>query len=361
MVSGPQGEAHLVEEGAKVVVVDALHVERERAGAVARAVKSDAVEFAQQVGSPPDECVFVSRDLVETQFIHKVDRRSESNAALNVGCAGFKFERRLVVGRLFKGDFLDHLAPSPPRWKFTQKIVPSEQDSHPGRSVNLVAGKGVEIATKQLHINLKMGNGLCTIDESQSADRTGPGANVNDFIDRPEGVRDVVDGDQSGPLREEILVSFEVEFSIVEDGDHLQSKAEAFAEHLPRHSVGVVFKSRDDDLVPFLEPGGATEGGGHEVDRVGGAAGEDDLLVAGGVEVSGDRGAGGLVGSSRSLRESMNAAVDVGIDGFVVISGGIEDREGFLGGGSIVEIDERPSVDLLVKDWESGAQGVWIQ
>jgi len=77
--------------------------------------------------------------------------------------------------------------------------------------------------------------------------------------------------------------------------------------------------------------------------------------------VAGDRGAGGLVGSSRSLRESMNAAVDVGIDGFVVISGGIEDREGFLGGGSIVEIDERPSVDLLVKDWESGAQGVWIQ
>lgn len=64
----------------------------------------------------------------------------------------------------------------------------------------------------------------------------------------------------------------------------------------------------------------------------------------------GDGLASGLVCGGGGLGEAMDAAMDVGIDPLVVISGRIEDGEGFLGGSGIIEVDEGATIDFLIEN-----------
>ena len=62
----------------------------------------------------------------------------------------------------------------------------------------------------------------------------------------------------------------------VVDRRHAQARAGALAQHLPGHDVGVVLHVGDQDLVARRRRG-APEALRHQVDRLGGAAHEDDL------------------------------------------------------------------------------------
>ena len=52
--------------------------------------------------------------------------------------------------------------------------------------------------------------------------------------------------------------------------------------------------------------------------------------------------------------------MDVGIVALVVTAEGVEDGAGFLGGGGVIEVDERMPVDLLVENREILPQGLPI-
>jgi len=71
----------------------------------------------------------------------------------------------------------------------------------------------------------------------------------------------------------------------------------------------MVLEFREQDLVAAAEPGG--EDVGHEVDALGAAADEDDLIGAGRAEEVGHRPAGGLVGVGGTRGERVGAAMDV--------------------------------------------------
>ena len=96
----------------------------------------------------------------------------------------------------------------------------------------------------------------------------------------------------------------------------------------------------DQHLVPGLDPG-APEAGGDEVDPLGGAADEDDLLAAFGVEELGDAAACALVGERRLLREPVDPAVDVGVLLLVVAGHRGDDGARLLRRRGVVEIDQR--------------------
>src|SRR5208283_6124823 len=100
---------------------------------------------------------------------------------------------------------------------------------------------------------------------------------------RAQGVRHLRKGRQSrawtqlpGELVEGYLAA------IVKRSD-LQDDALLPAQNLPGHDIGVVLKAGDQHLVAFLQESLA-ETGGHQVDRLGRAAREDDFVVVPGVE-----------------------------------------------------------------------------
>ena len=82
--------------------------------------------------------------------------------------------------------------------------------------------------------------------------------------------------------------------------------------------------------------------------------------AAGGAEVLGDAGPGAFVGFGRARTQLVQAAMDVGVVALVVTAERVEDRAGFLGGGGVIEVDERMPVDLLVENREILPQGLPI-
>lgn len=104
---------------------------------------------------------------------------------------------------------------------------------------------------------------------------------------------------------------------------------------LPGHYIGVVLHDRDDDLVALVHESFG-KGRCHEVETLGGAAGEHYLGRRGGMDKAAHRLAGGLVQLGGLLRHPVYATVYVGVDVKVLIAHGIEYTQGFLGGGTVV-------------------------
>jgi hypothetical protein len=122
----------------------------------------------------------------------------------------------------------------------------------------------------------------------------------------------------------------------------------------------VVFHRRDEHLVALVEMGPGV-GLGHQVDGLGGAAGEDDLLGVGGVDEAMDFGSGALVGLGRPLGEVVHAAVHVGVVPRVEPRHRVDHRLWLLAGGGAVEVDEGLAVGLLVEDGELLAHALDVE
>ena len=151
----------------------------------------------------------------------------------------------------------------------------------------------------------------------------------------------------------------EVEHAAVVDRDDAQPRPGALAGQLPRHDVRVVLHRRDEHLVAGPEVGLAPALR-HQVDAFGGVAREDDLVGVGGAEEGGGLGARALEGGRRPLREHVDAAMHVGVRRRVVVAQRVDDHLRLLGGGGVVEIDERVPVGRLRQDRELGAQALDI-
>ncbi len=94
-----------------------------------------------------------------------------------------------------------------------------------------------------------------------------------------------------------------------------------------------------------------------QVDALGGAAHEDDLLRRAGVEEAPHRLARRLVGVGGAGGQRVGGAVDVGVLVLVEAREAVDDRPRLLGGGGVVEPDERAAVDALREDREVAPEG----
>src|SRR5215510_2562265 len=110
-----------------------------------------------------------------------------------------------------------------------------------------------------------------------------------------------------------------------------------------------MLEGRDEDLVAGPHHAAAVRLR-DQVDGLGGPADEHDLPVLGGVEEAPDAAPRRLVGLSGALAEEMDAAVHVGVVRGVVPFERLDDGVRLLRRRGIVEIDERPAVDLLAQD-----------
>ena len=82
---------------------------------------------------------------------------------------------------------------------------------------------------------------------------------------------------------EQLLEFVEEEIAVVVDRRPFDDGAAALAMEMPGHDIGMVLHDREHDLVALADHH-AAEALRHEIDRLGGVAGEDDLVLGRRVE-----------------------------------------------------------------------------
>ena len=165
--------------------------------------------------------------------------------------------------------------------------------------------------------------------------------------------------DEPGARREQALELVEHKLAGGVERCDPQQRAAAFAGELPRHDVRVVFHLADEDFVARAEA--LTVARSDEIDRLGGAAHEDDFLAPRGMDELPHLVARGFVGLGCALAQKMHAAVNIGVERGVVMRLAVDHAVRLLTGGRVVEIDQRLAMHMLVQDGEILAQPLHIE
>ncbi|MDT4846456.1 hypothetical protein FQZ97_804760 [compost metagenome] len=97
---------------------------------------------------------------------------------------------------------------------------------------------------------------------------------------------------------------------------------------------------------------------GHQVQRIGGARGEHQLVIGSGADKTLERAAGALEGVGGALAQRVHTAVDVGP--VVLLEGAhrVLHRQRHLGGGRVVEVGQLGTVDALREHRKLRAHGI---
>src|SRR5215510_15995033 len=112
---------------------------------------------------------------------------------------------------------------------------------------------------------------------------------------------------------------------------------------------------RQENFVAALDVFGAP-GGCDKIDSFGGATSENDFIGAAGVDELRGTGPRGFESAGSAIAEFMNAAVNVGVVALVILDEGIYDSARLLGGGGIIEVNERTAMHLLIQNGEVGSE-----
>jgi len=217
-----------------------------------------------------------------------------------------------------------------------------------------VGAEDVEVAVEGTHVDMRVNRRLAAVEQHRHAPGVGEADDLGGGRDGAQHVRHMGDGDEPGTRADETGKVVDVERAVVADARPFQHRALALAQEVPRHDVGVVLHLGQHDLVARPDER-REEALGDEVESLGAAMGEDDLLAAAGVHI-GLRGvAGGLKGVGRRAREVVHAAMDVGVAALHEAGHRVDDSLRLLRRGGVVEIDQRAAIDLTPKDRKIGA------
>ena len=168
------------------------------------------------------------------------------------------------------------------------------------------------------------------------------------------------DGDELRAVAQQPVEFVQAQLAAFVDGHDAERRAGLLAHELPRHDIRVMLHPRDQHLIAGLEHRPAP-GLGDEIDALGAALRQHDFPAVRGVDEVLEQRARPFVRTRSALAQEVRGPVDVGVVVGVVIVQGIEDRLRLLRRVGAVEIDERPPMNLLLEDWEIGADAFHIE
>ena len=244
----------------------------------------------------------------------------------------------------------DHIAAAQERGHLLQQLGAGVQGAHAHGGVQLVSGAGCEIHVQLLHVYGGVGCALGAVQHHHSAHGVGA---LDDLLHggaQAQHIGDHCNADQLG-LGGNFLIQFVQRQAAVLTGVHIhQLCAGGFGHALPGHQVGVMLSHRDDDFIALMQKVHAVAVG-HQIQRLGGVLGKDDLVILG-VKELGYGVASTLVGIGGTHGQLVHAAMGVGVILIIVVHHGVQHLLGVLGGGGTVQINQAVAVLIGRQDRE---------
>ena len=237
------------------------------------------------------------------------------------------------------------------------------EHADPGGAVELVPRTGVEVAVQRpARPPRRWGDGLGAVHQDHRARGVGHLHHPLHGVHRAQRVGDVGDGHDLRARPRAAARARPVTTAPSSSMGATRSRAPFSSQSICQGTM-LEWCSRPvmstSSPAPHVRPAAAR---GHEVDALGGAAGEDDLLRGGGAEEALHLRARGLVGVGGLHRELVHAAVDVGVVRLVDRALGVDHRPRLL--GCWPRCRGRPAgwpCTVRREDREVGAHGVHVE
>ena len=211
-----------------------------------------------------------------------------------------------------------------------EELLPAPERPDPARAAQLVRRESEEVAAECLHVDRAVRRRLGSVDDDDRTLFVGPRRDPLNRVDRSERVRDEPHPDDlDRVVSREIVESVELKLTRIVDRDVSEGSARPAGDKLPRHEVGVVLELGNDNRIAGTEILEAPRIR-NEVDRLGGAAREDDLPLRRSVDERSNRPPGSLVALGRALCQPVDATMDVRVLVLVESAHPIENLTGLL-------------------------------
>ena len=238
-----------------------------------------------------------------------------------------------------------------PRWNRFENFGSTIEHADSGRGAHFVTGERKEVASEFLNIERHVPDALRRINKSDCANSARFLAEIDDRIDRSEGIRNLSEGKHFHFGRKQRRKFFEREGAVVANRNEPQLRANSFAEQLPGHKVAVVLHLGEQNHVTGAETFSAPSLR-DQINALSCAAGEYDLVRARRADEISHALPGFFVMLGRAHTQCVQAAMHVGVFMFVITSDDIEDGARLLGGGGVVEVNQGMAVDALPQNWK---------
>ena len=170
-----------------------------------------------------------------------------------------------------------------------------------------------ELAIQILYIDLEMRCALSSIHHHGHIMLMSYLDHLFHRIHRTEHIAYLGNTDNLGTFVEQTGEFIDVYFSFFVNRDNTDGNAFLGCLQLPRHNIGMVLHSRDDDLVALAHKL-ITERGDNEIQTLGSTTGKDDFLYFGSIDKLAYCLAGSLMKICSLLRKVMHTSMHIGID-----------------------------------------------
>ena len=285
---------------------------------------------------------------------HVIDRRRQTDAFDDRRRACLEPCRRIGIGDDVARDFADHLAAAIERPHRLQMRALAIERADTRRPIKLVAGDRIEIDIQRLHVHDLMHRALASIRQHRHAFGVRPRHNLFQRRHRAQHVRHMRDRNQLGLRPDGGIQCLDIQRTVIAQIDPTQHRALPLAQEMPRHDVGVMLHHRQHDLVVRLNAG-REEGIGDEIDRLGAALGENDLVFMFGVQKLLHCAARRFVTVRRLGGEIMHPAMHIRVFAAREIAHRVQNLLRLLRRGRAIQINQRLAVHRLGENLEIGA------
>ena len=266
-----------------------------------------------------------------------IDRRGQRDRLGDHRRARLETLRRRGIGRARETDLFDHRTAALPRGHRLEQALAGPEDADAGGAVELVPRKHVEITIERGHVERHARRGLAAVEQQLRAHAMRQIGGAAGVEHRAQHVGEMRQRNQFVARRQHRLERVAIDPSVLGQRADVDDGTGAFGDHLPGHDVGMMLQLREHDPVAFAQVRHAPALR-HQIDALGRAAHEDDLVLACGAHELGDLAPRCLVAQRHLRAAAIHAAMDGGVVPAQRIVHGVEHGLRFLRGGGGVEI-----------------------
>src|SRR6185437_16679288 len=141
--------------------------------------------------------------------------------------------RRFAISYPVLEHFVDHLAAAVERGHRREMLIFSVERADPGRPVNLVAGKDIEVTTDIVHVDIHVNSRLCTVDEDRNAARMREFYHLFYRHNGTKHIRHVRDGNHLRSRRKQFLKLVKQKISVFVDRRPFDDGALSLTQEMP--------------------------------------------------------------------------------------------------------------------------------